>query len=198
MITIVTATGLEFSAARRAVGRDIPVIRAGVGLRGQQRAIAGAAISCGLAGGLREDLPTGTVLIPRSVTRPDGTRLDCDAHMRAALIAAAGQLGHRVVEDPLITSEAIVHGRERAHLARSGYAGVDMETGRIIAQRIACVRVILDTPVNELSPAWQHPARVVLTPKAWRDLPFLARAGPRCARLAAAIAARALDSSEVR
>ena len=176
----------------------IRVIRAGIGFQGNAQRIEGAAISCGLAGGLRADLSTGTVLIPRFVVRPDATRLECDSEFVAALSAAAAQLGHRVVDAPLITSESIVHGAARGDLARRGYAGVDMETGLIQAERLACVRVILDTPGNELSPAWEHPATVFFKPKAWADLPFLAREGPRCARTAATIVARALDRSAVR
>lgn len=198
MITVVTATGLEYSAARRALPSGIPVIRAGIALRADSRRIDGAALSCGLAGGLRADAPTGSVLVPRSVIRPDGTRLECDLDLVGALLAAAAELGHRPVDAPLITTERIVYGAERADLAKRGYAGADMETGRIRADRIACVRVVLDTPDNELSPAWEHPASVLFKPKVWAELPFLARAGPPCARLAAAIAARALGTSAAR
>lgn len=176
----------------------IQVIRASIALRANAARIEGPAISCGLAGGLQADLPTGTVLIPRFVVRLDGTRLECDSELVAALTGAAAQLGHRVVDAPLITSRSIVHGAARADLARAGYAGVDMETGLIAADRVACVRVVLDTPRNELSPAWEHPATVFFKPKAWANLPFLAREGPRCARTAAAIAARALDRNSVR
>ncbi|HZZ66006.1 MAG TPA: hypothetical protein VFE17_10935 [Candidatus Baltobacteraceae bacterium] len=198
MITVVTATGLEYSAARRALPAEIRVIRAGLALKHNAERIEGSAISCGVAGGLRADLPTGTVLIPRFVMRPDGTRLECDSELVQALCASAAQLGHRAVDAPLMTSESIVHGAARDDLAKAGYAGVDMETGWIQAERVACVRVILDTPHNEISRAWEHPATVFFKPKAWGDLPFLAREGPRCARIAAAIAARALDKSAVR
>jgi hypothetical protein len=152
------------------------------------RTFGEVAISCGLAGGLRTQLPTGTVVIPRYVRRPDGTTLTCDPELSELLRSAAKRLGHDPVDDPLFTSRTLVHGSERAKWADE-FAAVDMESGFISATRVACVRVILDTPQREISPVWLHPARAFLSPGAWRDLPFLAREGQRCSRLAAEIIA---------
>lgn len=149
------------------------------------------AISCGLAGGLRAGLATGTVLVPTRVCRPDGSELECDSQAVEALVHAAVSLGATAVTDALYTSTTLVHGAQRKPLADRGYAGVDMETGLIDAPRVACVRVVLDTPQREISPAWLHPARALLSPRAWSDLPFLMREGPRCSTIAARIAARA-------
>jgi hypothetical protein len=168
------------------------VLQAGISLRRLVDPIDGAAISCGLAGGLRDDLSTGTVLVPHSVQRPDGTTMVCDAQMVESLKAAARALGHEPVDAPLLTSATLVHGDERRRWAALGFAGVDMETGIIRADRLACVRVVLDTPRREIAPQWQRPASVFLHPRAWVDLPFLAREGPRCARLSARIIAQAL------
>jgi hypothetical protein len=139
---------------------------------------------------LRDDLPTGTVLIPRRVRRPDGTEFDCDVRAVEALIGAARDLGHAVVSDPLVTSAAIVHGAERKTLAAQGYAGVDMETGLLRAPRIACVRVVLDTTQREISPAWENLYSALLNPRAWLDLPFLIRQGGRCSRIAGQVAGK--------
>jgi hypothetical protein len=149
------------------------------------------AISCGLAGGLRNDLPTGTVVIPRRVRRPDGTMLTFDLELSESLRAAAQRLGHVPVDGPLLTSKTLVHGSERTRWADE-YVAVDMETGLISAKRVACVRVILDTPEREISPAWLKPVQAIFAPSAWRDLPFLAREGQRCARMAAEVIAAAL------
>lgn len=192
LITVVTATGLETAAARKALPEEISVVQGGIALASSAARITGSAISCGLAGGLRTDLPTGTVLIPRSVRRPDGTLLACDADLTGALIAAAEILGYRACDAPLLTSATLVHGGERSKWAAQGFAGVDMETGLIEAERVACVRIVLDTPQREISPAWERPLSVLFQPRAWRDLPFLAREGPRCAQLAARIVATAL------
>jgi nucleoside phosphorylase len=189
-ITVVTATGVETKAARKVLPSTVRIVQCGIGLS-CSRDFGEVAISCGLAGGLREDLPTGTVVIPRYVRRPDGTSLICDPELSEMLREAAQSLGHNPVDGPLLTSKTLVHGHERARWG-SEFAAVDMESGLITAARVACVRVILDTPQREISPAWLQPARAAVTPSAWRDLPFLAREGQRCARLAAKIIAGAL------
>lgn len=166
------------------------MIEAGIALA-KQTDVGDVVISCGLAGGLRDDLPTGTVLIPSRVRRPDGTEFECDEVLVQRLQATAHSLGHAAISDPLVTSATFVHGAERSRWAAQGYAGVDMETGQLHAPRVACVRVVLDTPKREISPAWLRPATAMLNARAWLDLPFLIREGPRCSRIAACIAAYA-------
>jgi hypothetical protein len=191
-ITVVAATGLEARAAKAALGNRARVVQSGIALRGLRDDPGPIAISCGLAGGLRDDLPTGTVLVPREVRRPDGTMLICDPELFTSLVRAARAAGCEPVEAPLLTTARIVRGPERMRWAQQGYAGADMETGLLQAPRIACVRVILDTPVHEFSAAWENPALVIFRPDAWFDIPFLARVAPRCAALAARIVAGAL------
>lgn len=137
-------------------------------------------------------------MIPRFVRRPDGTTAACDDELTELLLAASRTMGHVPIDAPLLTNGTIVHGRARNEWAARGYAAADMETGLIRSDRLACVRVILDTPSQELAPQWARPISVLWYPSAWRDFPFLAREGPRCAGLAAAILARALDSSAAR
>ncbi len=198
LVTLVTATGLEYAQARKALPAHVPVLRAGIALRTSSTRINGLAISCGLAGGLRADVPTGAVLIPRRVVRTDGSSVQCDEEGVECLLSAARTLGHTPIDAPLLTSRSFVHGKERAQLAQRGFAGVDMESGAIQADRLACVRVVLDTPVREISPAWLSGLRVVFTPRAWFDLPFLLRNGPRGAYTAAAIVAASLESASFR
>jgi hypothetical protein len=198
VITVVTAMGLEYKAARNALPVDITVLQAGISLNREHDRISGTAISCGVAGGLRNDLPSGTVLVPRSVRRPDGTIEQCDPQMVEALLAAARSMGCDPVDAPLLTSAAIVRGAERQTWAAQGYAGVDMETGLIKADAVAAVRVILDTPKHEISAAWGNPKTVVFHPAAWLDIPMMAREAPRGAKLAAQVIASALRSSSVR
>jgi Phosphorylase superfamily len=186
VITIVAATGLEANAARGALPPGTHIEQAGIALSHRRR-FEDIAISCGIAGGLRNDLPTGTVLIPRSVRSPAGETIACDDDLVQAFLNAARELGYDPVDAPLLTSATFVVGLERSKWAAQGYAGVDMETGIIDAPRLACVRVILDTPEREISTAWAKPASVLFHPGAWRDLPFLAREGPCCARIAAEV-----------
>lgn len=191
-LTVITATSLETRAARKALPPSVRVTQCGIALKDASE-FGDVVVSCGLAGGLRPDLPTGTVVIPNFVRRPDGTILTCDSELSEMLRIAARQLGHDPVDASLLTSATLVHGTERAKWA-SDYAAVDMETGLINASRVACVRVILDTPEREISPLWATPSRALLSPNAWRDLPFLAREGQRCARLAAEVIAAAVRS----
>ena len=144
-------------------------------------------ISCGLAGGLHHHLHTGTVVIPYEVLRPDGTTLQCDRKLSEMLIAAAKDLGFDTVTDPLVTTTHVVTGSERATWSQRGYAGVDMETGLLTAPRVAAVRVLLDTPLRELSEDWLSPMTAVLKPWNWPQLAWLAREGPRCAARAAEV-----------
>lgn len=194
LITVVTATGIEAAAARKALPNDIAVVEAGIALATNAAHFEGLAISCGVAGGLRDDLPTGTVLVPNSVRCPDDSLLQCDVSASEALRNAAAGLGYSPIDAPLFTSATLLYGANRKSLAAEGYAGVDMESGLIQAENIACVRVVLDTPQREISPVWEKPWRVPLHPRAWRDLPFLAREGPRCARIAAEIIAAAVPA----
>ncbi|HET7815402.1 MAG TPA: hypothetical protein VFL13_13630 [Candidatus Baltobacteraceae bacterium] len=191
-VTVVTATGLEYSQARKVLGDRVALVRAGIAMRRNGHFIEGTAISCGLAGGLRPDLPTGTILIPSRIGCEDGSFVACDETMTRNLRAAAARLRLRVDRSDLLTTAALVHGERRVAYASAGFGGVDMESGLLDAQRIACVRVVLDTPEREISPAWVNGVRAAVTPSAWRDLPFLMKNGPRCARTAAEVIAEAL------
>ncbi len=188
---MIAATALEADAVRR-VCPDVSVIETGVALaRANPAGLGECVVSCGLAGGLRADLPTGTLLIPREVRRPNGETLQCNAELVDALLESARRLQVEPVTDPLLTAEGIVNGAERAPWAARGYAGVDMETGRIVSPRVAAVRVILDTPRRELSSDWLNPSRALRNPRNWPQALWLARAAPSAARLAARVVAGA-------
>jgi hypothetical protein len=191
-ITVVTATSLEARAARRYCRSVVRVAESGIALSRLSGVTFDAAISCGVAGGLRRDLPTGTVLIPREVRTTDGRATQCDPALVASLRVAAVEMGYAPVDVPLLSSSALVTGDERAHWAELGLAGVDMETAFLSASRLAAVRVILDTPDRELSKEWLNPARAMLNPSNWPRAIWLAREGPRCATIAARIVGQAL------
>jgi Phosphorylase superfamily len=189
--TIVAATRLEAAAVRRRAPQA-NVIEAGVGLARLAASFPGVAISCGLAGGLRADLPTGTIVIPSAIATSDGVAIACDAAWTARLRDAALRLGYAYIDAALLTSETLVVGDQRGAWAARGFGAVDMETARIPARAIAAVRVVLDTPARELSPDWLNPSRAMRKPKNWGQMFWLAREGPRCADLAARVIAAAL------
>ena len=151
-------------------------------------------VSCGLAGSLRSDVPLGTVLVPGYVLRPDGSESRCDPALVDALVKGARRLGVEPVQEPMLTSERLITGGERAVWAGRGCVAADMETGLLEVERLAAVRVVLDTPERDLSGAWQSPAWAIWQPRAWADLPWLLREGPRCARLAAEVLALAFPT----
>lgn len=189
-MVLIAATALEYAALRRALP-GARLVKTGVALAQLREGLGDCVLSCGLAGGLRPELPTGTVLIPRQVRRPDGSTLTCDPQLVEMLANGARSFGAEPVFDPLVTTASIVRGAERARWAACGYAGVDMETGRIVASRVAAVRVVLDTPLRELSEAWSNPVRALLDPRNWPQAAWLSREAPRAAERCAQVVAAA-------
>jgi hypothetical protein len=193
-VTVIAPTGIEAGVIRRECP-TLRIVETGIALENTDMSQLGATvISYGLAGGLSRTLPTGTVLIPREIERPDGTRLSCDESLQRALVESARQLGYDAVEEPMLTSATLVGGTDRTRLAERGFAGVDMESGLLTAPRVAVVRVILDTPTRELSPAWVNPSKAMMNPLLWPQAVWLARNAPRCARKAAQIIRETLSS----
>jgi hypothetical protein len=189
-LAVVTATSLEAKAARS----EIPgarVFESGIALAKQQDGLGDIVVSCGLAGGLRPETSSGTVLVPLRVLRPDGSTFACDVELVEAFTRAARSLGFEVSNEPIVTAAAIVRGGERAIWARRGCVGADMETGLLRAPRVAAVRVVLDTPLREISADWMHPPTALLRPRNWPEALWLAATAPRYARRAASIVAAA-------
>lgn len=189
-MVLTAATPVEYNALRRALP-DARIVQTGVALAKLREPLGETVVSCGLAGGLRAELVTGTLLLPYEVRRPDGRVLQCDPELVAALARSARRLGIEPVFDPMLTAGAIVNGVARQQWAERGYAGVDMETGLIQAARVAAVRVVLDTPNVELSSDWVEPLRAMLKPWNWPQAFWLAREAPRAAQLAARVVAAA-------
>jgi uridine phosphorylase len=188
-VTIVTATGIEARAARRAMPRT-RVVEVGMGLSRYGGEPFETAIVCGVAGGLRRGVPTGTVVVASEVARHDGTVVATDAALRKALERGARACGFEPLVAPVLTTQTIVAGGERRRWADRGFAAADMESAGVVADRLAVVRVILDTPERELSTEWLRPLHAVFQPRLWGELQWLARHAPHCAR-ASAIVARA-------
>jgi hypothetical protein len=197
-LAILAPTRLEANAVRRAM-TGARIVEGGIALsRLRDPAPASAVVTCGVAGALRTGLPTGSVVVPDRVLRPDGEWLRCDEALVDAFVAAARRLGMEPECGALATTRSLACGPAREQWARRGCVAADMETGLLRAPRVAAVRVILDTPDHEISEAWQRPYAALLMPSLWGQAIWLSREAPRCAARAAAVVAAALVEQEQR
>lgn len=193
-VSVVAAMGIEAWAVRRRAP-TLPVHQAGIGLRGWQGSITTPVVaSVGLAGGLRRNLPPGTVVVATEVALEDAEPTACDERWVDATVTAARSLGLVCVTGPLVTATHLVTGPERELWANKGFVAVDMESAYLAgrAARLAVVRVVLDTPQHELSPAWERPSRAALDPRNFRELVWLLRNVPRYSLRAASVLAEAV------
>ncbi|MBV9103294.1 MAG: hypothetical protein JO060_06860, partial [Candidatus Eremiobacteraeota bacterium] len=117
-LTVVTATRFETRIVRRMLPGEIRVFESGVGLvKAPANVFNGPVISCGLAGSVRDDVATGTVLIPSELVCEDGTRRPCERALVEALLRGATRCGIVPLTMPLGTSRSLVRGRERERYA---------------------------------------------------------------------------------
>jgi Phosphorylase superfamily len=186
----------EERAAHRAAP-SLPVRRVGIALAEWLEHPVEVGISAGLAGGLRDDLPPGTVVVADRVATPLEPAVPCDPEWTGWLRAAADRLGLHCVSGPMITTPALVTDTERGRWAAEGYLAADMESGLLIRRvpRLAVARVILDTPKHEVSPKWATPWKAALDPRLVRETVWLARYAGAFARRAALVAAEAFGLS---
>jgi len=174
------ATTAELRAARRAGARA-----ALVGLGAVNGVPDGPLVSFGLAGALRDDLPSGTVLDATRVVDGEGAVLWQGEPLgvegaRPATILAADE----VVDDP--------DERRRLH-ERTGADAADLESGPLArtGRMRGVLRAVSDTPDRTL-----HGICAAVKPEGAYDWPGLVRAfarEPRGFSRAAADAKRALD-----
>lgn len=123
-----------------------------------------ALCSFGLAGGLHPGLPSGTLLLPKTVILPDGSKIETDSIWRERLtyLARAADL------DPLPTTvvgsdDLMATPSAKAELHRtSGAAAVDMEShavgdvAKLSKLPFVVVRVIADTHDEAIPEAARH------------------------------------------
>jgi 4-hydroxy-3-methylbut-2-enyl diphosphate reductase len=197
-VTVVCAMRVEARPVRRRAP-GLRLVLAGIGLASLNRTELSTDVvfSVGLAGGLGAGLASGTVVIPAQTAREDGTPIDCDPAWSAALADASRRLGLPTVTLPLLSANRVVTGADRARWAARGFAAVDMETALLAGMvgRVAAVRVVMDTPSREISPAWERPAQAMLDPRNWVQGAWLARAAPRLSARAARVVAAAIGAS---
>jgi hypothetical protein len=193
-VTVVAAMENEARPVRRLVPQ-LRLVKGGIGLAQLGELPASPVVfSVGLAGGCDPGLAPGTVVIPREVAREDGVLIACDVAWSAALEGASLRLGFPTVTQPLLSAAVLVTHDGRATWFAKGFAAVDMETALLagMVPRVAAVRVILDNPAHEISPAWVKPRRAAADPRNWREAVWLARWVPRYATRAARVLEEAL------
>jgi hypothetical protein len=191
-VVVLAAMGMEWRAIRRALSptaSPAQVVRCGIALRRwtPPPPPRPAFITCGLAGGLRSDLPPGTVVVASSVAMEDGEPVRCDPGWVAALVAGARARGHEPVVGPMLTARRPVVGIAREAWAGKGFVAAEMETALLAptGAPLASLRVIIDAPAAEVSERWVTPGRAALDPRRWREAMWLAARAPRYARRAA-------------
>jgi adenosylhomocysteine nucleosidase len=199
-VTVVAAMGMEARPVMRRAPQ-LRMVQAGIGLAtlDQRLLTTPVVLSVGLAGGLTPDLASGTVVIPSHVARQDGVLVACDPAWSTALEGASRRLGYPTSTASLLSADALVTHAGRELWAARGFAAVDMETAVLagMVPRVAAVRVVLDTPTREISPAWESPGRAALNPRYWREGSWLLRAAPRYCRRAALVVATALADANL-
>src|SRR5262249_46037711 len=108
----------------------------------------------GFAGAVTQGLAPGDVVV---ADRIDGGGASVDLPGAELLAGALRAAGLRVHVGPIASSERLVRGHGRAWLGRGGVLAVDMESawllGSLPSGARAVVRVVVDTPENELASA---------------------------------------------
>ena len=128
----------------------------------------------GVAGALTK-LPVAGDVVVASEVRPIGAAEPVLTTNPAGLAAMLRGAGFSVHVGPVVSTDHMVHRRERISLALSGAIAVDMETAMLAGAAggapFAALRVIVDTPARPLF----HPATLVSGITALR---VLSRAAP--------------------
>jgi adenosylhomocysteine nucleosidase len=160
---VITIRGGKFAARQGGFkGKGIVVVHGGIGQRNAASAtellIAGHrprwVISAGFAGGLRDDVKVGDIVMPDFVVAEDGRRLAVDLHITSEQISSTPGLH----VGPLVTVDrpALKPTVKRELGVTHGAIAVDMETMAVAEicrrheQRFLAVRVVTDTADQEL------------------------------------------------
>ncbi|MFE9401354.1 1-hydroxy-2-methyl-2-butenyl 4-diphosphate reductase [Streptomyces sp. NPDC006530] len=167
-LVIACALTIERLALRGARGPAGPVtvLRSGMGPRAAERAMTraldaaamrdAAVIASGFCAGLVPGMHPGDLIVAEEARGPAGTTVCTDTEVLAKALAEALP-GRTVHTGPLIGSDHVVRGPERADLRATGAIAVDMESAATLkaaqqtgSRPVAAVRVVVDAPEHEL------------------------------------------------
>ncbi|TDC82741.1 1-hydroxy-2-methyl-2-butenyl 4-diphosphate reductase [Actinomadura sp. 7K507] len=190
---VCAALRMEARAVRRGLART-PVVVVGYRARHADRlpGSCAALVTVGFGGALDERLRPGDVLVADEIRGGPGTEpVPCSAPRLLAGELIRDGLGVQV--GPIVTTDHVVRGAERAFWAAQGARAADMESAAVAARArsrpVAAVRVIVDGPGH---PLW-HPGVVGRGLAARR---VLARTGPALERWGVLLVRGADDPNE--
>ncbi|MBT2392457.1 1-hydroxy-2-methyl-2-butenyl 4-diphosphate reductase [Streptomyces sp. ISL-1] len=170
-LLIACALGIEKLALRGgdrsgALG-PVTVLRTGMGPQNAERAVLAAlggdgplrnaaVVASGFCAGLAPGMHPGDLVVADETRHAAGATACTDPELMVKAVARAVP-GRTVHTGPLIGSDHVVHGHERADLRATGAIAVDMESaatlrGAVSAgpRPVAAVRVVVDAPEHEL------------------------------------------------
>ncbi|MDJ0382626.1 1-hydroxy-2-methyl-2-butenyl 4-diphosphate reductase [Streptomyces sp. G-G2] len=173
-LLIACALRIEEVALRSRRHRDAPegnaVLRTGMGPRAAERSViraladprmrGAAVLATGFCAGLVPGTHPGDLVVATETVDPRGTVTGVGTARLAEALARAVP-GRTVHTGPLIGSDHVVRGQERARLRATGAIAVDMESAATLwtaaqlgdpagPRPVAAVRVIVDAPEHEL------------------------------------------------
>lgn len=168
-LLIACALGIERFALRGRRGEPagpVTVLRTGMGPANAERAVTdafgedrhreAAVIASGFCAGLVPGMSPGDLIVADETRLPEGATpcTAADVLFEALSRALPGRTVHT---GPLIGSDHVVRGQERAELRTTGAVGVDMESAVTLRSAlkagprpVAAVRVVVDAPEHEL------------------------------------------------
>ncbi|MFF4410849.1 5'-methylthioadenosine/S-adenosylhomocysteine nucleosidase family protein [Streptomyces sp. NPDC002536] len=169
-LLIACALGIERLALRGGTGGaagPVTVLRTGMGPQAADRAVTralaeggplreAAVIATGFCAGLAPGMHPGDLVVADE-TRDGEGRTECLGSEILAKELARAVPGRVIHTGPLVGSDHVVRGAERAGLHASGALAVDMESAATLRSAVrtgprpvAAVRVVVDAPEHEL------------------------------------------------
>ncbi|MFE1438768.1 1-hydroxy-2-methyl-2-butenyl 4-diphosphate reductase [Streptomyces sp. NPDC058739] len=169
-LLIACALGIEHLALRMGDrgGADGPVtvVRTGMGPRAAERSVTrvlagpvladAAVLATGFCAGLAPGMHPGDLVVAEETRDPHGSTPCVGTELLVKELTRAVP-GRTVHTGPLIGSDHVVRGAERAALRATGAIAVDMESAATLLSAVragerpvAAVRVVVDAPEHEL------------------------------------------------